>query len=163
MKSRDVLPISPAFVELARRERRSRSFDDDDPICEIVPLGALAGGPPNTLAETAPLVRARALFLELRIPAIVIVDAVGALRGIVTRTDVLRELARRADATCGEAMSGIVFALPEHARVEHAAALMAHESVGQIVVTGERGELVGMVSALDVARELARRAGFAAA
>ena len=68
-----------------------------------------------------------------------------------------------ADATAADAMSGFVFALPADATIEHAAALMAHESVGQVIVTGTTGELIGMVSALDIARHCAVRAGFLAA
>jgi CBS domain-containing protein len=49
-------------------------------------------------------------------------------------------------------MSGFVFALPATSSVEQAAALMAYEGVGQIVVTGAGGKLLGMVSALDLVR-----------
>jgi len=37
---------------------------------------------------------------------------------------------------------------------------MAFEEIGQIIVTGASGELVGMVSALDIARYYATLAGY---
>ena len=37
---------------------------------------------------------------------------------------------------------------------------MAHECVGQILVTTASGELVGMLSSLDVARYVAVHAGY---
>ena len=79
--------------------------------------------------------------------------------GLVTRTDVLRELDEN-DATAGDAMSLYVFALPARSSIEKAAALMAYEGVGQICVTGDGGVLLGRVSALDVARHYAVEAGY---
>jgi len=53
-----------------------------------------------------------------------------------------------------------VFALRPSAAIEKAAALMAYEGVGYIAVTGVGGELLGLVSALDVARHFAIEAGY---
>jgi CBS domain-containing protein len=64
------------------------------------------------------------------------------------------------EATAAEVMSGFVFALPATAAIEKAAALMAYEGVGQFVVVGDRGALVGMVSAVDIAWHLAVIAGY---
>ena len=66
------------------------------------------------------------------------------------------------DGTAGEAMSHFVFALPREAAIERAAALMAYEGVGQIVVTDRGGALVGIVSALDITRHYAIRSGYLA-
>ena len=44
--------------------------------------------------------------------------------------------------------------------IERAAALMAHECVGQVVITRNGNELAGMVSALDIARHFAIEAGY---
>ncbi len=114
------------------------------------------------MLESAPLGDVRELLLDLRVPAVVVVDRDRALRGIVTRTDVLRGQ-RDPDATARDAMSGFVFALTLDATIECAAALMAIEGVGQIVVTTEDDELLGMVSALDIARHVAIGAGYLAA
>lgn len=159
MKSPDTFSISPAH----RRPARRTWFEDDEPTTEIYLLGSLVTEPAAIVDETEPLEVARHLLVDRRVPAIAVIDAERSLRGVVTRTDVLRVLATRSDANVGDAMSGFVFSLPADSTIERAAALMALEGVGQIVVTGRDGELVGMVSALDIARHLAVRAGYLAA
>jgi CBS domain-containing protein len=53
-----------------------------------------------------------------------------------------------------------IVALPPRAAIEKAAALMAYECVGHIAVLGSHGELLGLVSAVDVARHYAVSAGY---
>jgi CBS domain-containing protein len=166
MKSFETLPITPAFLEArARRYRRKpwREDEEAEVTKELWLLGALVTTGATILDETQPLELARELLLERRIPALAIVDAERSLRGLITRTDVLRTLAKQPEATVGDAMSGFVFALPVDATIESAAALMAYEEVGQVVVVDAGGALVGIVSALDVARHVALRAGLLAA
>lgn len=133
---------------------------DDEP--ELTLLGTLISQPIAIVTEQAPLAEVRDLLIDLRVPAVAVVDARRGLRGVVTRTDVLRTM-RDPHARASDAMSGFVFALQEDSTIECAAALMAIEGVGQIVVTTEAGDLVGMVSAVDIARHLAVRAGYLAA
>ena len=97
------------------------------------------------------------LLLERRVSALVVANANASVRGLVTRTDVM---GAQRGATAGDVMSGLVFALPGNARIERAAALMGYEGVAQIVVVGPGGILLGLVSAIDVARHLAISAGF---
>src|SRR5205085_6682748 len=98
-------------------------FEDEEVTVEITPLGAIST-PAVALVETEPLVTARQLLVDQRVPAIAVVDDTGSLRGVLTRTDVLRGLAKAPDARVGDAMSGFVLALSRYARVEQAAALM---------------------------------------
>jgi CBS domain-containing protein len=113
-------------------------------------LGALVHTRAIVVPEDTPLAEVCRLLVEHRVPAIAVADRVGNLRGLVTRTDVLCAGTGRAYAR--DAMSGFVFALPASASVERAAALMAYEGVGQIVVTGAGGRMLGMVSAVDIVR-----------
>jgi CBS domain-containing protein len=160
MKSLETLPISRA----ARRYWLAAATDEDDEVtAELNLIGALVRGAPIVVDAATPLAELRRLLVEERAPAIAVVDAHRNLRGVVTRTDVLRALDTRDELTAADAMSGFVFALPADATIEHAAALMAHEGVGQVIVTGADGALVGMVSALDIARHCAVRAGYLAA
>ncbi len=140
--------------------RPETSFDDDEPTDVLGALGTLVSAPISVVQPDTPISEVLKLLVELRIPAVAVVDRCGAIGGIVTRTDLLRELARGDRATAGDAMSGFVFALSARSTVERAAALMAYEGVGQVVVTGSRGELLGMVSALDIARYFAVSAGY---
>jgi CBS domain-containing protein len=164
MKSFDTLPISPTFVQARRGTLRKHWFDDEDVATkEIWLIGRLVTAPASVIDQDTPLAVARELLLERRVPAIAVVDATRSLRGLLTRTDLLRTLAKDPEATAGDAMSGFVFALPQDSTVEAAAALMAYEEVGQVVVVDAGGALVGIVSALDVARHVAMRAGLLAA
>jgi len=129
---------------------------------EIVFLGTLVTQPIAVVLETAPLAEVRVLLVELRVPAVAVVDGDRCLTGVITRTDVLRDQGDP-DARAKDAMSGFVFSLTSEASIECAAALMAIEGVGQVVVTTRDGELLGMVSSLDIARHVAVRAGYLAA
>ena len=152
MKSLDVVPI---------RRARPRTWHDveEELTAEVHFLGGLIAGPPVVDEEATPIDVVRAHLVERRISAVVVVDGV-ALRGLVTRTDVLRALP---GTTAGDAMSPFVFCLPAVSRIERAAALMAVEDVAHVVVIGSDSELLGLVSAVDVARHYAILSGFLAA
>lgn len=120
-------------------------------------LGSLVRAPAIVVHATSLISDVRKLLLRCRVPAIAVVDSRQSLRGIVTRTDVLRSAA---DDAAADAMSGFVFALPADASIQRAAALMAYEGVGQVVVTDRKGALVGMVSAVDIARHYALESGY---
>ena len=134
----------------------AKAFEQEEVTREVETLAALARRPFVIVAPDTPIGDVRRHFIELRVPAILVVDRDDNLVGIVTRTDVLRS---RGDARACDSMSGAVFVLPVYATVERAAALMAYEGVGQIVVTDD-GALVGVVSALDLVRHYAVEAGY---
>lgn len=133
---------------------------DDDPTAVRATLGSLVRGPALAVDRDTPLRDVRRLLLQHRVPAIAVVDRTSCLVGLVTRTDVLG--LGDDECTAGDAMSGFVFALPLESTIEKAAALMAHEGVGQVVITRNGNELAGMVSALDIARHVAIEAGYLA-
>jgi len=126
---------------------------DDVPTGVVETLGSLIDHPALAVAIDTPVSEVARLLLHHRVPAIAVVDN-EELCGVITRSDVLRSYDEDHEIA-GEAMSSYVFVLPARASIDKAAALMAYECVGQIVVTGDGGELVGMVSALDVARHYA--------
>jgi CBS domain-containing protein len=132
-------------------------FEEDEVTRELETLAALARHPTVIVAPDTPMAVVRRKFVEHRVAAILVADADDNLLGILTRTDALRS---EPDAQARDALSGIVFVLPMFASVERAAALMAYEGVGQIVLTGEDGELVGVVSAVDIVRHYAIEAGY---
>lgn len=138
---------SPAAV-------RSRIDLDDEPTSAITTLGGLIRGRSLVVTEDRPVTELRRLFVEFRVPAVAVVDPAGGLRGVVTRSDVLRVTDR--DACARDAMSGFVLTLPATAPIAQAAALIASEGVDQIVVTSAAGALLGMVSAIDLVRYFVR-------
>ncbi|HEY4058468.1 MAG TPA: CBS domain-containing protein [Kofleriaceae bacterium] len=131
---------------------------DDEPTLVLHTLGSVELSPCAIVEESTPLSELRDLLIQLRVPALAVVDDEKNLSGLVTRTDVLG--AESEMVLAGEIMSGFVFALTVTATIHQAAALMAHECVGQILVTTSSGELVGMLSSLDVARYVAVHAGY---
>jgi len=132
-------------------------FEDDEVTRELETLASLARQPTVIVTPDTPMAAVRRAFVEHRAAAIMVVDGDDNLLGILTRTDALRS---EPDALAQDALSGIVFVLPMFASVERAAALMAYEGVGQIVITGEDGSLVGVISAVDIVRHYAIEAGY---
>lgn len=142
--------------------RRPKTWFDEEFTAEIYLLRALIQTPVITVSPSTPLVEAQQLLVDERVPALVVVDDKHTLCGLVTRTDILRALLEEPASELADAMSVYVFAVPVDSSIERAAALMAVEHVGQVVVTGRGGELLGLVSAVDIARHLAARAGYVA-
>ena len=131
---------------------------DEVPTGVLETLGSLIAGPALAVSIDTPVCEVGRMLLQFRVPAIAVVDN-EELCGVITRSDVLRSYDEN-NETAGEAMSSYVFVLPARSSIEKAAALMAYECVGQIVVMGDEGELVGMVSAIDVARHYAVEHGY---
>jgi CBS domain-containing protein len=124
-----------------------------------------------------------ALFVERDINAVPVVDETGEPVGIVSKADVIREhyavtdpelpteqSQKHWDYDCGptprveslrralvvDIMMPLVFTLHEQATIAAAAALMTLKSVHQLPIASAGGEIVGMVSSLDILRWLAR-------
>jgi CBS domain-containing protein len=143
--------------------------------------GVIAGRDVLCLAPDVGVEAIATLFLERGIEAAPVVDEDSRPLGVVSKTDLLRHYhdegvraepappaERRAlstlglgrgfhtertlDATARDVMTQLVFALREDAPMERAAALMAIEGVGQLVVLTSEGRVAGMLTALDVAR-----------
>ena len=140
---------------------RSLAHCFEDEVTDVLDrLGALVQRPALTVSAHTPLAEVRRLLVHHREPAIAVMDDEDRLCGIITRTDVLRVYGEL-DASAEDAMSSFVFTLPPSAYVEKAAALMAVEGVGQVLVVERDGRLLGMVSAVDIARHFAALAGYA--
>jgi CBS-domain-containing membrane protein len=128
--------------------------------------------------EDASLEMARALLLEHAVRALPVVDAEGKLVGFVTRSDLLRDDAdglatdaprelpsgfhveKLATRLVGEVMTPQAHALPEAAPLAYAVSLMALESLTDVPVVTENGEVVGVVTSIDVMRWFAERLGY---
>ena len=57
-------------------------------------------------------------------------------------------------------MSPVVLSVHESCNIGQAAALMAFEGVHRLPVVGDLGEVVGILSSLDVLRWFGRRSGY---
>jgi predicted transcriptional regulator len=109
----------------------------------------------DTLAE---------IFLERGLHGAPVLSDDRALIGFISMTDLLRHRheASGADAlaTVGQLMTPFAISLDESAPVTLAAALMSFEGVHRIPVVADDGEVVGVLSALDVLRWLAVQDGY---
>ncbi|HSP81009.1 MAG TPA: CBS domain-containing protein, partial [Myxococcaceae bacterium] len=100
-----------------------------------------------------------------------VLDEEGQLVGVVSRTDLLHPPSEegeapplhpeRAGASAGELMSRAPVVIEEGAPMGRAAALMASSGVHRLIVVASDGRVVGILTALDIARWVARRAGHA--
>jgi CBS domain-containing protein len=133
-----------------------RSHAESTPISAIMTRDVFCVSPDATRSELMQL------FLGKGISGVPVVDAEGRPLGVASKTDVLRGLgSEAADARAKDIMTPVTLAMPEHASIARAAALMAYERVHRIVVVGPRGDVVGLVSTIDVLRWLARDDGYA--
>ena len=129
------------------------------------------------------------LFLERGMSSVPVVDEAGRPVGVVSKTDLLRAVRDRGDSfeidrareeregraarleggfhmtevapwLARDLMTPVVLALNEGEPVGHAAALMAYEGVHHLPVVSDDGDVVGVLSSLDVLRWLGRRSGY---
>jgi len=131
-----------------------------------------------------------ALFLDRGISGVPVVDAAGFPIGVVSKTDVVRERYENGESvdaeplqvrerrgieytlgdgfhsepvargTVADIMTPLAFTLHEHSPLSQAAALMAFEGVHRVPVVSSDGEVVGVLSSLDVMRWLAQHDGY---
>ena len=155
--------VGPVLEETAQQEKAPRIGRDAmaTPVTAImrrtvaVTDGAL---PAEQLAES---------LVEEGIGGAPVVDDEGRLRGIVSKTDLLRfwrELATpQRDGrvlTAEDVMMPAVYTLHPDSTIAEAAALMAYEGVHRLPIIDDEGRVVGLVSTLDITRWVAQSAGF---
>lgn len=122
-------------------------------------------------------------FLEKCVSSAPVIDGDGIPIGLVSQTELLRELrsrgtepkgsqnaARRGaggstypttlQRTARDIMAPVVLCLPESASISHAAAMMAFEGVRHVPIIDAAGKIVGQVSTHDILRWMARREGY---
>lgn len=112
-----------------------------------------------------------ALFLEDGLTAVPVLDADGRPIGLVSKTDLLREVRDRGEipdaslprgmhvvpdalVCAGDVMTPLVFAVLENATLGQAIPLMAFEHVHHAPVVTADGRVVGVLSSMDVLRWL---------
>jgi CheY-like chemotaxis protein/predicted transcriptional regulator len=135
--------------------RRHRTGSDDVPVSAVMSRDVMSVPPDMTLAAVAEL------MLRTHVRNAPVCDARGRVVGIVSLSDLARAgWADAAAATVADVMMPFVFTLAASASIARAAALMAYEGVGRVVVVEPDGQLAGIVSSVDVMRWLARAEGY---
>lgn len=136
----------------ARRARPSGYTSSDDEVRSVMTREVWCATP------DVPMARLVELLAERNVSGVPVVDASGHPYGVVSRADLLGAL--RTGATAESLAAPLAFTVDEHAPIAQAAALMAIEGVHRVPVVDAEGRVVGIVSALDVARFVARQAGY---
>jgi predicted transcriptional regulator len=105
------------------------------------------------------------LLLSKGISGAPVIDDAGKPIGIVSKTDLLHRPAAPGGMAVRvrDIMMRTTYCLAENESIAKAAGLMAFEGVHRVPVVGPRGQVVGLVSPLDVMRWLAREHGYAVA
>jgi CBS domain-containing protein len=109
------------------------------------------------VASNASVRKVRALLLARELDAVAVVDQELRVVGIVTRGDLLTAAL---DGPVEAVTRAELHALPEHAPIAYAIALMAFEKVSHVPVITDDGELVGMWDATSALRWTAERMGY---
>jgi CBS domain-containing protein len=115
-------------------------------------LSSLPRREPVACAEGTPLIDALKLMQQRRVGSVLVLDAAGAARGILTRHDVLDRVALAQppmDAPVDRVMSSPVRTLDAGRTVQEAALLMSRHGIRHVPVT-EHGRVVGIVSERDL-------------
>ena len=146
------------------------------------PVGELMSSPVRCVSPDMRLEELAALFVCYNISAAPVADRDGLCIGLVSKSDLIRRYAElpgadlqlddqigRADLeqdpserqvvaaphTVADVMTPLIFSVLEEATIAEAAALMAYEGVHHLMVRQQEGQPVGMLSSLDVLRQLA--------
>jgi CBS domain-containing protein len=138
----------------AVHKRRLPSVADRTPLSEVMTGDVLCVRPGVSIEAVAEL------LTEHGITGVPVVDEAGRAIGVISKTDLVEARHDRLGETAGDIMMPIAFTLPENASLSHAAALMAYEGVHRLPVIATDGSIVGIVSAMDVVRWLARSDGY---
>jgi len=137
---------------------------------------------PICVSEDMGLDELAALFVDRGISSAPVIDGDGKPIGVVSKTDLVEARAGRIDGepepdselrtargkrlgpgfqedrrsalTAANLMTPVVFSLPESASVAEAASLMAHKGIHGIPIASRSGDIVGVLTSLDIARWL---------
>jgi CBS-domain-containing membrane protein len=107
------------------------------------------------VTSTWTLLELTALLADGDIGGVPVVDDGWRAIGIVSKSDVVRYLSEHGtveDATVADCMLPLAMTVGPTTPVSRVAALMAWEGIHRLPVCGPAGEIVGIVSTLDVAR-----------
>ncbi len=146
-------------LTMAFDARRSLDTDRITDIMTVTPYCVRADVRASSVTE---------FLLEHRMSGAPVIDVDGRPLGVVSKTDLLQHFYDRSQeriddrvaVTAADLMTPVTFALPADATVARAAALMACEGVHRVPIVDDDGEVVGIITALDVARWVARLDGF---
>lgn len=133
---------------------------------EVTPVSEVMSRSVVCLAPDARVDSVTEMFLERGISSAPVVDENWHPLGMISKTDLLRKMADDQQTSAGPHADGVcrirdvttpyILSLHEDASVSVAAAMMAYEGVHRLPIVASTGEVVGVISTLDIVRWLAR-------
>ncbi len=158
-----VLKCHPSKAPIPRSSAQGRKLAM---LADSTPISALMSSNVHCVREDVGVQALAALLIEGGFSGVPVVDEGGKPIGVVSQVDLVRhhyesgKASHEPASTVGDIMTDISFTLDEGASVSQAAALMALESIHRIPVVDPMGQVVGIVSPLDVLYWLACETGY---
>jgi CBS-domain-containing membrane protein len=152
------LACAPPGIDANMAARASHKIDIAEAAARV-PLGEFVDRRVVCVKPTTSVEHLRALMAETGHESFPVVDASWKPLGMISKSDLVREQVDE-DAEVASLMSPLVFSLPEDARLTHAISLLAAEGVHQIPVLTAEGAIVGVVTAVECLRWVARQMGY---
>jgi CBS domain-containing protein len=146
-----VRDIAPCGHELPSAPPRRATIADRVPVGAVMSRRLVCAYPDLPIAALA------RLFVEEHIGCIPIIDDRGHPQGMVTKSDLVEQLAGPptwAFKTAHDIMMPLALTLDEGATIAHAASLMTLEDLHHVMIVSCDGMLIGVISAKDVVRWL---------
>ncbi len=172
-------PIQLVYGRHGARIERRLSCAARDPelsqvptIADLVPVTQIMTREVTCAHRDLPAVKVVELVVRNRIGCVPVVEAPGRPIGMVTKLDLVEQLLLLQGGfdcpipndltprTAFELMMPLAITLGERATIAHAAALMDSEDVHHIPIVDGAGQMIGIVSTMDIVRWLARNDGF---
>lgn len=108
------------------------------------------------LADDAPLGRVAELLAQEQISGAPVCDRDGRVVGVISKTDLTEHYGDvHENRTASDVMTSHVLSVRPDDPIETAIRLMAFEGVHRLLVIDEKNQLVGILTSMDVLRELA--------
>lgn len=155
------LVAAPTGANVFAEDEGLRAQAEQTSVADMMSRGVVC------IAADATLDRVTEMLLERDIGSAPVVDAAWRPVGMISKTDLLHALpellspptqnaASPRVRTVGEVSQSVVLSLHEASPISVAAAIMAHEGVHRLPVVNAAGEVVGVVSSLDIVAWVAR-------
>lgn len=108
-----------------------------------------------SLSRDQSLAEAMALLSANDISGAPICDGSGRVLGVLSTTDLLERTSQGLTGSVEEAMMPMVFSIGPDQTMDHAIAMMAFEGIHRLIVLDDEKRLVGILTAMDILRQLA--------
>jgi CBS domain-containing protein len=151
------LECSPPDTQARLDARHSPRIDMAEAAARV-PLGEVVHRELVCVTPDTSIEKLISLMNEHALDGVPVVDASWHPVGIVSKTDLMMN--GDSYGVVSDVMNPFVHSLPESARLSHAVALMATESIHQIPIVTQDGAVIGLVSSLDCLRWMAKQMGY---